>query len=462
MSKQGYYKFVLIAVGVFLLFIAIYSSQTYWKLYLNTLGNISTNYERVGTWDAYEIHSVKKPFVKITNDKLLQWDADIYHCISERLYRIEKQCYGQVRAAFFPLFSLVWKVLHLNPIVMSIFNYVLFALSLFVLLSLFFTSLNANHLKIYALFLAYPSAIFYLIPYSEALFLASCTLAIWADIKGKYWLYAMGVCALAMVRPATAFVFVPLGIMEAWILFSNLNKKENLVRFFKRIIPFIIGYVLVYLIQFFSSGNKNIFWDARKYWTQNIGGEFIINDWSIEGFGMSVVALTICIPLSFGTLLYLLNSIRIKGQKLVENKEFYWVLLSVLYILGIFTFTIFTSNGNLHSFSRFIFASPFFFILAFYLINKASDANYVKKFLIVLGCLSTLCIFLKMVTYGGEIWHFSYLGLFLFIAYLLYLSIYEKMSKILSNLSFSALVLSSLLWNAYLLNMFLSNAWVFT
>lgn len=456
------FTYPTISLFILIAFLIDFSAFSSWKIYLNTLGKVSHNYERVGDWNNYQIYPVKKPYEKISNQNLLQWDADIYKCISERLYVEEDQCYGRVRGAFFPLLPLIWKLFYLNPIAISILNYILFSFSIFILIKLFFKEKRDEKKILYAVILSFPAAVFYFIPYSEALFLFTTCLAICADAQRKKSLYFIAAFMLAMVRPATVFVILAILVTELIKLFLDRNLKVGIRSIFQKITPFIIGYIMVYVIQYVSSGNPYLFWEAREFWIPEIIEGFKISDWSIEGFGMSVFSLVIVVPLSLYLFFKKLNEIRMKGDRIFSDAKSYWSIVSVFYILGIFVFTMITSKGNLHSFSRFILASPFFFILIFDSLKNREKHNWLKYLISVLILIGGLVIFLSKVEYGGERLQFSYFGLYLLMLFITYIIIKPNLSLKLERFIGLILIVANLIWNSYLFNMFLSNAWVYT
>lgn len=452
----------VISLSIFIAFLLIFSAFSYWKIYSNTLGKISHNYERVGDWNNYQIHPVKKPYEKISNQNLLQWDADIYKCISERLYEEEDKCYGRVRGAFFPLFPLIWKLFYLNPIAISILNYILFSFSIFILFKLYFKEKLEHNKLLYAVLLSFPAAVFYFIPYSEALFLFTTCLAICADAKKKKALYFIAALLLAMVRPATVFVMLAISFTELIKCFVVKDIKTGFSSMFLKLIPFFIGYLVVYIIQYISSGNPFLFWEARKFWVPDLVTEFKISDWSTEGFGMSVFALVIVIPLSMYLFFKKMNKIRIQEGRFFMDIRNYWSMVSIFYLLGIFLFTMLTSNGNLHSFSRFVLGSPFFFILILDSLKNREKQTWVKYFISFIILVVGVAVFLNKVEYGGDRFQFAYLGLYLLMLFITYIIIKPNLSLKIEFLIGLILIIASLIWNSYLFNMFLSNAWVYT
>lgn len=231
---------------------------------------------------------------------------------------------------------------------------------------------------------------------------------------------------------------------------------------FLKLIPFFIGYLVVYIIQYISSGNPYLFWEARKFWVPDLVTEFKISDWSTEGFGMSVFALVIVIPLSMYLFFKKMNKIRIQEGRFFMDIRNYWSMVSIFYLLGIFLFTMLTSNGNLHSFSRFVLGSPFFFILILDSLKNREKQTWVKYFISFIILVVGVAVFLNKVEYGGDRFQFAYLGLYLLMLFITYIIIKPNLSLKIEFLIGLILIIASLIWNSYLFNMFLSNAWVYT
>ena len=352
-------------IGIFciIFFGVIFTSLKNETIYNNTLGLISKNYERSGTWDDWKIQKVKKPYLSADNDNFLQWDASIYYNISKRMYEEEEAHYGKVRAAFFPMFPLIWKITHLSPRLISLFNYVIFIFSISLLVTYLLPRSEYLKLTSYIVLITLPTTVIFMIPYSESLFLLFMTIASIGIIKKKYPLYFTGILLLSMVRPATLFVFLAIVLAE---IFVNIDKQKTSL--FKNIllksIPFFIGYSIVLLIQYISSGSWTAFLDAQKYWSGGAQKVSAISDWSIEGFGLNTFSVFfIAIPASIFTLYSVVNFLLKRNIQfnLNESKR-YLLLVSLFYLAGIFMFTIITSGGNLHSFFRFTMCSPCFYI----------------------------------------------------------------------------------------------------
>lgn len=468
MRKDALY-FGLITLGILLVFTGIFSFLQHSGNYQQTLGKVSKNYERTGSWDNSRITKVSKPYQKLEDEKLSRWDADIYHCIKERLYSVEEGCYSKVRAAFFPLFPLFWRLTHAGFTGISLINFLLFALSIGLLIHYFSNAGYFDKTLLFALLISLPSTVIYFIPYSEALFLFTMTIAAIGLIKKKYGLYFVGSLLLAMVRPATLFIFIAILIVETLFFTIPGKPKRFIWNLFRKTVPFFAGYALVWAIQFVSSSSPTAFFDAGKLWEGGIQPIHGISDWSVEGFALSSFSVFfVSIPAFAFALFYLIKGLNtfpnmnVNSKREEDNIKYFLFLISVFYLAGIFSFTLITSGGNLHSFFRFTLASPPFYILCVIIFDKVSRMSGTKPLLVALFPLLLLIIFLYSTSYGGSRADFSFWGLYLFVLNAFFFITFSKLGKTSKVLLLTGLVFLNLIWNSYMFNIFLSNGWIFT
>jgi len=465
MKKQIIILCSLIILSI-LLFISIFRLFQNDKIYYNTIGLVSQNYERTGGWNDYKISKVSKPYLRIENDNFLQWDASIYNCIKENDYKSEDSCYGKVRAAFFPLFPLLWKMTGASPIIISILNYLIFILAL----SLLIIYLLPNDIYLRAttsiLLITFPTSVIYMIPYSESLFMLCMTIAAIGLLKDKYPLYFIGALLLAMVRPATIFVLLAIISSEIFFFLMKGDFKCSIKNIISKSLPFLIGYLIVIILQHLSSGSWTAFVDAQKYWT--VGFQRIVNisDWSIEGFGMNTFSIFfIAIP-AMVFLIYLGLRIKSKKQSMVKlidkTKKNYLLLIGLFYLAGILLFSVLTAGGNFHSLFRFIICSPLFFIVVLILISKISSIEAKLLALVFTTLFLLLFTYMSLVDYGGDRLQFSFVGLFMLVITSGYILFRRFLSIKLDLIALSLIVIINTIWNTYMLNMYLSNGWIFT
>lgn len=447
----------------FALFWGVFSALQNQTFFKDSLGTVAHSYERTDTETGFKISENSSPYVAVTQEKYLRWDAEIFSFIRDRSYVFEEEFRGKVRSAFFPLFPFLWKTTGLSPRGVSALNYFIFILSM----ALLFAFLQPKALIKYNLkgpfFLALitlPTTIIYHIPYSESLFMLCMTIVVIGVLKEKYGMYFIGAFLLAMVRPATVFVFISLLAIEVFRFVSKRDSNALIKNSILRGSPFVFGYLLVFFIQWTTSGSWTSFFDAHLMWASGLPENTGITDWSVEGYGMNVFSIFfIAIP-----------SCVLSGKIIWENrgnkmeKRDYVLLSSLLYISGILIFTILTSNGNLHSLFRFIMASPLFYIAAillFYDFEKFKPTSIKLNTIFIALCISMLA-FVALVAYGGAVFQFKFLGMFLLMGYTFFAINHKRLNRPFRVVVLCALTLTSTVWNTYLLNMMFCNGWTFT
>ena len=459
---------VLFSTGLlcFALFWGVFSAFQNQTFFDDTLGIVAHSYERTDTETGFNISENSSPYVGVTQEKYLRWDAEIFSFIKDRNYVFEEEFRGEVRAAFFPLFPFLWKMTGLSPRGVSVLNYFIFILSmglLFAYLQPRTPLKNKSKLPFFIALISLPTTIVYHIPYSESLFMLGMTVVVIGVLKEKYGLYFFGALLLAMVRPATVFVLISILAIEAFRFLYNRETNALIKNSILRGTPFVMGYLLVFIIQWTTSGSWTSFFDAHQFWASGLPENTWITDWSVEGYGMNVFSIFfIAIPACVlsGKIIW-----ENRGNK-IANRD-YLLLSSLLYISGILIFTILTSNGNIHSLFRFIMASPLFYIAAIVLFfdfekSAVDKPKLLKLNAIFMGLCISMLAFIALMSYGGDISQFKYLGMLLLVGYTFFGINYKRLSRPFGVVVFCALTLMSTVWNTYLLNMMFCNGWTFT
>jgi len=426
------------------------------EVYKSSLGKISSNYVRTGSWSDGKIIKRDTAFVERSADNYLNWDAAIYHCIAERFYSQEDSCYGKVRAAFFPAFPLIWRFSGLSPPETGGLNFLLFAFAFALLLTVFRPRSLAENLVLYLALLSLPSSVIFQMPYTESLFFITMVIGCIGIWKDKYWLYFLGFILMAMVRPATVFVLFAIGITDLVKSFQNGSSFSTLVKsLILKGLPFMAGYIIAFGIQISSSGNFTAFWDAHSFWSGTVPANWQIVDWSAEGFAMNAFTIFfLAIPSAIA-------AFRLLFSNLSDKKKFL-MSISLLYLVGIFVFTAITSGGNLHSFFRFEMASPCFFIVVTFFMDRKRTKIWGELAKFIALPFIGLLLFFALVDYGGSPFRFEYAGALLLIISFTYLIVQHRLSRATRFSLLALLLLGNIVFGTYLLNMYLSNVWIFT
>lgn len=279
----------------------------------------------------------------INPENFLNWDAMHYHAIAS-------SGYSPVNTAFFPLFPLVWFLSGLSSVGISVLNLIVFILS--------FTWLSRlmNWSKFQQLILlSIPSAIFFVLPYSESLFFL-CGVIILAGIrKQNLLLLAIGLFLSSISRPAVYF-FIP-GLV---LIFLWLTQERKMKWILVSLIALIAGLFLTLFIQSRFTGNFFGFFAAQSNWGNHLQlPQLPLKSWG--GDNMSRYdASALAVGLVCGAILiwYIFNR-KNWFDKLRLQGEF---VFSLAYIFSIVLMVVFMRGGVLFSLNRFVYATPFFLI----------------------------------------------------------------------------------------------------
>ncbi len=398
----------------------------------------------------------EKPYEKLSNENLVQWDTWHYKLIKESGYDTKKAG-GDYIFAFFPLFPLIWKITHLPTIGILFLNYIFFAIGLLLLLKLY----DNNNLNLLLISITFPGIVCFMLPYTEATFLLATAIGIVGYMKGKYWIYFMGMCLASMARPAIVILLLSFVLVELYYLIQSKNILNFLKSLLKNTFPIIVGTLIVGLIQLkYNSGNIFAFFKAQSAWDKKLRIPHNISDWSHEGFSMNIaVIFFIVIPILAFLILYALKNKNNKTKEILKNE--YIKLLSLVFLIGTSLSILLYQNGNLHGLHRYIICSPFFFILLF---TSFQDIVKIKIeirmffilsfFLIGIFCLS----FIPYSTY----WNFSDFGFFVFsFAFSLWL-FQDFKTYLIYKIFLITTVFFNIIWSTYLFNTYISNSWIFT
>ncbi|MFW5658931.1 MAG: hypothetical protein ACOCZ8_03000, partial [Bacteroidota bacterium] len=185
------------------------------------------------------------PYPSITKKDLSRWDADHYHNIAMEGYGAYSGTY-----AFFPLFPWLYRLFGGNPYLICIVNWLLFAVGWIFLLRTFTTTWSpGRQLAIYTLGVAFPFAVVFGIPHTEAVYFVAGTLFLIGLFKQKPLLWALGGFMLGMSRPAIMIVMVALVCVELLKLLLHLKPGRTLKNIAVTTLPILAGMTLVVIVQ---------------------------------------------------------------------------------------------------------------------------------------------------------------------------------------------------------------------
>jgi len=451
--KKTILLLVITIFGFWLVFLSLQNE----KIYTNTLGIVSKNWQNING----ERKLVNKPYSKLTNSNFIHWDAAHYKLIKEYGYNIKKSG-GDYIYAFFPLFPAIWKLFSLPPIGVIFLNYIFISLSIIILLSIF--SSSKHYIRDVLIALSFPSIIIFLIPYTEATYFLMISIGVWGMIKNKYWVFFVGLFLASLTRPSFTFLFLSIIGVELFLLMQHKMRLVFFKNLFFNTLPLIIGTLVVSGIQLLQgSGHPFKFIQVQKYWSNILSMPHNLRDWSHEGFAINIgVIFLVFTPIIIIVAQLIYKQFLLKQKTIFRHKDLksYTILLSIIYILGNALFIILFRGGSLHCLFRFTLSSPFAFILLFGAFNYIKKASFDIRFF-GLASLAFVSIFVLGLANYSTYWNFSDLGLFILIIALglwLFQDLYNSIFyKTVLYLNYSL----NIVWTTYLFNTYINNGWIF-
>jgi len=454
---------IVLFLGTFLIFKAFQKPI----IYNATLKKVTYTYSRDEVLPNV-VWKVDEPFYYMDAKNSVRWDGSIYDEIRKDYYNA-----GDHKYAFFPLFPLLWKVLHVNALFMGLLNYLLFGFSVILFSLFFFKNENTSTIERFCVFvvaLTLPPIVVYYLPYADALFTFTFAIAMYGLIKNKYWLFFISIVLFSMTRPTFVIVGLSFVIIDFLYYLNHKNIRHFIKELSLKLTPLLLGTAIVFIMFYLNSGSFTKYFESvNTYWHTSFSIPTKISDWSTEGFGMNLFTIFIIIAASILFINHFIkHTLTDKSSALPSifngNASFiseYFFRSSIFYFLGVFTFIIFFQAGSLNGLSRYIIGSPFFFMFFFYMVDDLKKLTF-KRLIILLIPLSMLSLMLFMSTVTDPKMNFNDSGYFIFLLALLYLFFLKSMNNLLKIVALGLLVLYSIVWIAYLYNVYLCNGWIFT
>jgi hypothetical protein len=271
--------------------------------------------------------------------------------------------YSMCNLAFFPMFPYFWKLLSVTPLAMGLINSALFIFSLSFLLG------RKPRPIIYTLVISsFPSFIFFVLPYSEALFFLFAAILIRGYEKKIPWLVLLGMFGCSLTRSVSAF-FIP-AIIVTEFLANDGRIRDKIINATWYSLASLAGVAITTIIQFLQTGKVLYFLTVQRYWGRN----FIIpslpftTESASRVLGVDAIALTIGLFAAFLLLCVLISRINrsfFKKPQAIGDRA---LIFSLLYLVSITILDcFFTSNlgerTTIWSINRHILCTPFFIYL---------------------------------------------------------------------------------------------------
>ncbi len=451
----------ILVISSILLFFSLFQNAF---IYEKSLAKFSHNYDKRedGIVDS------KIPFVKVEESNFIHWDVLAYNKLKNDLYTVPKGA-ANLNFAFFPLFPMIWKVSGLSAKYIGFLNYAFFTVGIIFLALSFSADFIRNSNVKYLLLILLPTNIVFLIPYSEALFFLTFSIAIWGFVKDKPAVLFIALFLNATTRSSGNIILLSMLAVDLIYFFRtryNFEKVKKAILF--RYMPILLGITSVALIQkYYGSPSFFYFFSVQKeFWELYLSWPEKIFDWSKEGFSMNYgVVFIVIVPL----LIYVFRS----GLSVVfrnisfpkedgndENARLEFVFfLSAIYIVANFLLTVLFRHGSINTLFRYTLSTPFFFFICIQF-EKYCSINLIKKLIVNLTTLVLAIYLIKFIPYATYI-SYQWIGFILLYAFS-FLYLLQKYSKsIFYNVCLGLYAIISVIWQAYLFNVYLSNGWIF-
>jgi hypothetical protein len=293
----------------------------------------------------------------IGSSALVRFDAEHYQSIANNGY-------VHFRQAFFPLFPLVWRWLHLTPISASVLNIICY----FVGVTWLSWTLGVR-LNTLVIFLALPSALFFYVPYTESFYFLFATILLVGLYNNKWWIVLCGLFLCTLTRPAFTT------LLPALLLAVGLNEGRAMTFVQKALSALVItacGLILVIMVQSYYTGELFGFYTAQQSW----GNKPILPAFPLSSWGgndvvrLDATALLIGILCGIFLIYYILHLNR--NTQCTIRPEL-TVSISAIFFITVLPF--FLHGGELFSLNRFIFSTPFCLVL----IHHISAIFYIRS-----------------------------------------------------------------------------------
>ncbi len=280
----------------------------------------------------------------LSAEDLVQFDAHHYRSIA-------RSGYEGFLVAFFPLFPLIWKVTGLGVLGISMVNAVTYYASLIALARSFSVPRDT-----FLVWLVVPSAFFYLVPYTEAIFFLGSALLLIGVHKDKNWQSIAGILLCSLARPAFS-VLIP-AIIIVMIASHGVSRRA-----FERIgslsAAAIVGIVIVSVIQHEETGAWFGFFTEQRGW----GNYLRLPTLPLTSWGGAIPTRLDAVALLFGCVsgILLLRSLlkqKKDGSGSQTARDF-----SLAYLFGISMLVLLFRGGEVFSLNRFCFATPFILLV---------------------------------------------------------------------------------------------------
>lgn len=381
-----------------------------------------------------------------------QWDAKWYWSIVSDGYSYSPDQKSNV--AYYPLFPWLWKFIQISPLGISIMNWTISLAGVFILGK----ALNIPLSRVY-IFLSFPSIIFFMVPYSESIFLFGGSLILIGLHKNQLSLILIGVILACLTRSIGS-------ILSLCFLFTyllNIKKSLSLLDHLKSLLPIAVSLTInavVQSYQFYETGVQFNYLEVQAQWGRVIDLPSLPLTTRPFPSTMWTDYLALFIGIFSGA--YILRSAfnKISNTTFEINNA---TLFSLLYLAGVTCVTLLFSgkyvSGNtvIASLNRFVFATPFLLIFLNEMLNRAKQSNKRKALYSIQGV--SIVVWL-LISIGFDNSNFNlkwqlYFLLTLTFPFVYYLVLIRPKFKL-----WLPLYLAGTIIQAYFLGLFIAESWI--
>jgi len=378
-------------------------------------------------------HFFFKGLLNISN--FLNWDAGHYNLIKVNGYE-------GLRIAFFPLFPLMWKLLHADTIEIVLINSVVFIVSFFVLIK----DLKLSIIEI-LIYISIPSFIFFFLPYTESIFFLSSLILLLGLKYNRIQFVCIGLLLATLSRPAFT-IFIPALLISELLVENNKKIFSRLGLYF---FVTLIGILIVGIIQYRDTGEWFKFFSIQKEWGNKLQFPRLpLTSWE-DGVIVRLDGVAFFIGTIAGGFLtaFLL---KLKPLSMIDvSKE---VIFSLAYLGGMSLSVLIFRGGSLFSLNRFVFAAPFI-IVAFNFWLKQNFRFNTKQLLFIF-----IFIFLFWLLFGSYVNIQTLLNFFLLSFYVFLIFGIKSDKNIVKKIVPILLILLNITFQIILYVRFLNGDWV--
>jgi hypothetical protein len=306
--------------------------------------------------------------------KMARWDAGIYQSIKDNGYiNYDETSSGNV--GMYPGFPFLWKLTDMNDLGISLLNWLIAVIGIVILARTF--EWKAWQVMF---ILAFPSSMFFMAPYGEALFLLGGSIALRGMYKQDLRLLFFGLLIGSMVR-AIGMFFIPALLFMAFLQISGFKWQQLrpiVIQLGVGIGAVVLGTVVVMVVQWVQVGDPFAYFYVQLVRCNHLFQipDFPLTTWdSYRLLWIDGSAFWICMLAMLACLVWGIQKLtKINLPPAFGGIPPIWFAAGYLF-MSLF-FLLFNNpkdnlgGTTLYAANRYIFASPFSMVLLMWFLNR--------------------------------------------------------------------------------------------